>query len=136
MCRNVHVGDIAGYLNNDGYIEIKINNILYKAHRLAWLYITGNWPIYEVDHVEGVNIPNFNKFSNLRDVQHIKNMWNIQGLIKTNTTGFRGVCFNKYRNKYYAQIKVNNKVKWLGYFNTPEEASVAYEEAKLKYHII
>ena len=52
---------------------------------------------------------------------------------KNNTTGYRGVTYNKRNNKYQSRLSVNNKKIHLGYFNTPEEASKAYEEAKKKY---
>ncbi len=130
---SVKGGDIAGNLRKDGYISIGIYGKSYLSHRLAWLYMTGGWPKFEIDHIDGINIPNFNKFSNLRDTD--KNNWN-RGENKNNTTGYIGVCFDKDYNKYKASISVNNKDINLGRFNTPEEASEAYLEAKLKYHII
>ena len=130
----VHIGDIAGYSRKDNYVQIRVNGILYFAHRLAWLYMTGSWPEFVIDHIEGVNIPNFNKFSNLRDIKQIKNMWNTQKLLTSNTSGYRGVSFCKANGKYVAHISVYDVIIHLGYFNTPEEASEAYKDAKLKYH--
>ncbi len=129
----IQIGDIAGCLTNNGYISIQINGKLYPAHRLAWLYMTGSWPEFDIDHIEGINIPFFNKFSNLRDTN--RNNWNRVDN-KNNTSGFRGVSFHKPTGKWRARIKVNGINKHLGYFNTPEEASAAYEAAKLIYHQI
>jgi hypothetical protein len=129
----ISIGDIAGNFYN-GYIRIKINNIRYLSHRLAWLYMTGSWPKFDIDHIEGIDMPNFNKFSNLRDTN--KNEWNPQKLMKHNTSGFRGIVFRKASNDWIAQIGVNYKRIYLGCFSTSEEASLAYETAKEKYHII
>ena len=131
---SICVGDVAGCLNQ-GYISIKIDKKRYLAHRLAWLYMTGSWPEFEIDHIEGINIPNFNKFSNLRDVNHNNNMLNKEKY-KSNTSGYRGVSWDNKSKKWRSRIGLNKKTNLLGYFNTPEEASKAYEDAKIKYHII
>lgn len=133
---NAQMGVIAGSLDGYGYIIIGINKISYKAHRLAWLYVTGKWPKFEIDHIEGINIPNFNKFSNLRDIKQMKNILNTQKIREDNTSGIRGISFYKTTGRYVAQIQVNNKKIHLGYFFTAEEASDAYERAKLFYHKI
>ena len=49
-----------------------------------------------------------------------------QRIYKSNTSGYKGVCYNKNNNKYKAQIKVNNKSIYLGYFQTAVEGAVAY----------
>ena len=129
----VKIGDKAGSLHHSGYVSIKINNIQYAAHRLAWLYETGSWPEFDIDHIDGINIPNFNKFSNLRDTN--KNNWNPQKILKNNTSGLRGITFTKC-GKYRARIQVNGKSIHLGYFITKEDAYIVYQQAKEKYHII
>ncbi len=130
---NIHIGDIAGTLDTrTQYIHITINNKVYQAHRLIWLYMTGNWPLYIIDHIDGIRIPNPNKWSNLRDTD--KNNWN-RGDNKNNTTGYKGVYLRK-NGKYRSIIRVYNKNIHLGTFDTPEEASLAYEEAKMIYHKI
>ena len=137
LAKNVHtmhIGDIAGCFDSNGYITIQINKKQYKAHRLAWLYETGNWPEYDIDHIDGITVPNFNKFSNLRDTD--KNNWNTRELIQSNTSGFRGVSWVDRDNRYLAHIQINGKGKYLGHFLTLEEASKAYEAAKLIYHKI
>ena len=67
-------GDIAGGINNRGYIQISVKNKLYSAHRLAWLYVYGNFPKQEIDHIN--HIRNDNRIKNLRDVSHKVNMNN------------------------------------------------------------
>ena len=126
----IHIGDIAGCLTN-GYIRIRINNKNYQAHRLAWLYMTGSWPEFEIDHIN--QIRNDNRFENLRDTD--KNDFN-KTKYNNNNSGYTGVAKYKLTNKWMSRITIKNKIIYLGCFNTPEEASKAYEEAKKKYHNI
>ena len=125
------IGIKAGTLNNkDGYIHIKINKKLYQAHRLAWFYMTGSWPVNQIDHIDRNRINNI--FNNLRDTTH--NGYN-RGEYNTNTSGYKGVYLIK-SGRYSSSIYFESKLKHLGTFNTPEEAAKAYQEAKIKYHII
>ena len=127
-------GNIAGTLNKiSGYIIISINNKNYRAHRLAWLYMTGNFPVNQMDHIN--RIRNDNRFENLREATNQENDFN-KGEYKNNTSGYKGVFLNKEKNKWQAQIGINGKNINLGYFTNPEDASAAYETAKAKYHII
>src|SRR5512135_183213 len=70
-------GDIAGYVNGEGYICIKIKGKMYLAHRLAWLMNYGEWPNGIIDHIDH-NKQN-NSLENLRDVS-----FSINGQNKTN----------------------------------------------------
>jgi len=125
------ISDIVGTLDKStGYIRISICNISYRAHRLAWLYMTGEWPKYKIDHID--RIRSNNQVVNLRDIN--KNEFN-KGFYKNNNIGIVGVTIVKSL-RYKAVIGVNGKGIYLGTFDTLEEASIAYEEAKLKYHII
>lgn len=134
IANNIHIGDIAGSLDKQsGYIRLMIDEKNYRAHRLAWLYMIGDWPIYKIDHKD--KCKNNNKFSNLRDIPHGKNMFNL-GEYKNNTSGYNGVYLNNNKTKWKSQIGVNNTLIHLGTFSTKEEAFKAYEEAKIKYHII
>ena len=55
---SVKVGDVAGSLNGKGYIRIRVDGRLYFAHRLAWLYVHGEWPVDQVDHINGIKNDN------------------------------------------------------------------------------
>jgi hypothetical protein len=131
----VNIGDIAGYVDRKGYVVIAINNIDYRAHRLAWLYMTGSWPLFVVDHINGVSIPNFNKWDNLRQLTNGDNNKHRVTMNKNNKSGYRGVTLHKC-GKYSAQISLNGKTKHLGLFQSAEDASMVYENARLKYYII
>lgn len=118
-----HVGAIAGNLRKDGYIQIKINLKLYLAHRLAWIYIHGYLPEKFIDHINGNRSDN--KLSNLREATREQNNWN-RCIPRNNNTGFQGVSFYKPYKKYVASASINNKKKFLGYFETAEQASKIY----------
>lgn len=68
------IGDRAGYARKDGYWYIKIDQVKYARHNLAWLFETGEWPVHEIDHKN--RTPGNDWISNLRDVPHYVNMRN------------------------------------------------------------
>ncbi|MFA6278358.1 MAG: HNH endonuclease signature motif containing protein [Pedobacter sp.] len=125
-------GDIANKINCIGYVYISFLNKKHLAHRLAWLYEYGYYPDYEIDHIDGN--PLNNKIINLRKANSGENKQNIKRSSKNNKLGVLGVCFIKSRNKFLAQIMINYKQKFIGYFNTQEEAYNAYVEEKRKLH--
>lgn len=128
----VKVGDFTGTLRNDGYIAIGVIGRSYLAHRLAWLYMTGEMPTYFIDHINGNRADN--RFCNLREATNQQNMQNLIKPQERSTTGFLGVSFDKPNRKYVAKIRINGKNRHLGSFATPEEASVAYLSEKRKHH--
>jgi hypothetical protein len=121
----------AGCLCSDGYIRVKICGKLQLAHRLAWLYVTGEMPILFIDHINRVR--HDNRIDNLRAVNAIENSQNVS-ISKKNTSGFTGVSFQKEKKKWRATIGTCGRWIFLGYFNTPEEANKAYVFAKSRMH--
>jgi hypothetical protein len=119
-------GNLAGRLIK-GYRVIKIDGKSYFAHRLAWLYAYGNFPESHIDHIN--RNKDDNSIINLRDVSRDVNQHN-HGKRTDNTSGYRGVWFNKARNKYEARVRFNGKRILIGYFLNPEDASNAYENKK------
>lgn len=128
----VKIGATASYINKAGYISIRLDKKSYLAHRLAHLYMTGKWPENDMDRIDSVRTNN--AWSNLREATRSENMQNQKKPRSNNTTGFLGVHFYKERGNYTSKIKVNGKVKHLGYFTTPEEAHGAYIDAKRANH--
>ena len=127
----VKAGDAAGCTEKRiGYVTIGIAKRVYKAHRLAWLYVYGQWPIGLIDHVNGNKADN--RIENLRDVFADGNAQNVRVPNKRNKSGFMGVIW--FQNKWRASMSVNGKSKWLGDYSTPEEAHQVYLEAKRKHH--
>lgn len=127
----VDIGDIAGCDNGKGYLQIRLDTVLYKAHRLAWLYMTGTFPAYLIDHIDGVK--SNNRWRNLREATKALNGQNRRVAHKNNESGFLGVS-KRCEGQYRASIN-NGGVKWnIGTFKTPEDAHAAYVEAKRLLH--
>lgn len=122
----------AGYEMTDGYHVIGINRKYHMIHRLAWLYMYGEFPDGFIDHINGER--DDNRICNLRIVTPRENCENLKLPTIASTTGYLGVMFDKRRNKYIAKIQVNYKQIHLGEFNEPEVAYEAYLAAKRKYH--
>jgi hypothetical protein len=130
--KGVQIGDIAGGNSSNGYVYISIHGMNYPAHRLAWLYIHGEWPSNVIDHIDG-NRKN-NAIKNLRDVPHITNCQNIHKAKPSSKTGLIGSSWCKVTNKFKAQIRINGTNKYIGLFGTAEEAHAAYLSVKRQLH--
>lgn len=124
------VGAIAGRVTQRGCIVIGIDTRPYKAHRLAFLYVNGEWPRNKVDHRDGD--PTNNVWENLRDVTQKVNMENRRKPKSNNKSGLIGVRTGK--NKFYAHINLSGKNHYLGGYDTAQEAHAAYLTAKRKLH--
>lgn len=125
------IGSEAGSLNKDGYRRIMINRVLYRAHRLAFLYMEGYFPENDVDHIN--RIRDDNRWNNLRHVSRQCNSRN-KGKQSNNTSGITGVSWHNRDKRWKAQIKVNQKNIYLGYFTTLRPAVQARWEAEKKYN--
>ena len=131
--RRAKKGDMAGWVNALGYRAVSIQSRTYLCHRLAWLYVTGQWPCGVIDHINGD--PGDNRWRNLRDVAHRTNIENQRVAARSNkSTGLLGATLHKASGLYQAQLKTHGKRLGLGYFKTPEEAHAAYLEAKRRLH--
>ena len=124
-------GHAAGCVHPNGYVRISIDYRLYNAHRLAWLFMSGAWPLAMIDHIDGN--PSNNKFVNLREANCVQNGSN-RKISKSNTSGIKGVSFIKSVKKWGAWIKVDGKSKNIGSFHSKEEAGEAYRDAAIKLH--
>jgi hypothetical protein len=128
----VKIGDVTGSKSANGYVRITIDYKQYYAHRLAWLYVHGEFPKKELDHLNKIKVDN--RIINLRLATRQENMQNISTPRSGTTSGFRGVSWSKLAKKWKTYIKINGQAKHLGYFNTAEEASEVYLEAKRALH--
>lgn len=126
------VGSVAGTLSDGGYLMISVRSKQYRAHRLAWLYMTGEWPANEIDHRNGVRTDN--RFNNLRDVTTQVNQQNRRVATKRSSTGLLGASWSKREGAYVARIWINGRYRSLGHFLTAEAAHRAYLQAKRSHH--
>jgi len=111
------VGSRAGCLTKVGYRVVTWNGKLAYEHRLAWFFVTGDWPTSIIDHIN--RIKSDNRFDNLRDVNY-----------EVNNTNTSAKGWWKVGDKYRSSIRIGESYKHLGYFDTSEEAEAAYDKAK------
>lgn len=128
--KRIKAGQVAGCKTGDGRILIGIDGKLYRAHRLAVLWMSGEWPNGIVDHKDHDQANN--AWDNLRMGDHAFNQQNMIRAQKNNRTGFLGVTHQAGR--WFAKIYARGKKISLGGYSSPEAAHVAYVEAKRKFH--
>jgi hypothetical protein len=114
----------AGFIRN-GYTYLCLNYRNYPAHRVAWLYMTGAWPLNEIDHINGD--PSDNSFSNLREANRVQNVRN-RPLHSRNTSGVAGVTWDSQTQKWRATITVHGKMRSLGR-HASKDAAIAARHA-------
>lgn len=128
---NSKAGDPVGHSNATGYLRACIDGRKYFLHKLAWLYVNGEWPPECVDHID-LDKKN-NRIANLRLATNSQNQAN-RPITSQNKTGFKGVHWCNHFKRYVAQISKDNKVKNLGYFRSAEAAHAAYCKAAKELH--
>jgi hypothetical protein len=124
-------GKVVTHKEGSGYIQFTIDGKNYRACRLAFLYMTGEWPKAHVDHIDR-DVAN-DRWLNLRDATRSQNKAN-SGVYSNNFLGVKGVNKPSIGKKYRARIQVDSKPKHLGYFDTPELARAAYLDAAKQYY--
>lgn len=127
----VKVGGVAGSISSLGYVVIGLYGLSYKGHLLAWLYMKGEWPKSKLDHEN--RIRSDNRFVNIREATYSENNQN-KSKGKNNTSGHVGVSWCSAMKKYKAQIRVNGKLRHLGYFTDLDEAARVRLEATRVHH--
>jgi len=132
MWNTRYAGSIANSKEFKGYLILSIMGTSYKQHRLAFLYMTGRFPIDQIDHINGIK--HDNRISNLREATNSENIQNQIRARSDSKTGILGVSWHKRLKKFAARININGTLKHLGYFNTPEAAQSVYIQAKKEYH--
>ena len=125
------VGVPLGAKQSNGYIIINIAGRVYRAHRLAWLYVHGEWPEEDIDHINGDVTDN--RICNLRKASRSENLCNTK-LPRTNTSGFKGVSWDSARGKWFGKVQFGNKQYPVGRFDTIEQAVDAVNEKRIELH--
>jgi hypothetical protein len=124
-------GDAAGTISAHGYRIIGLFGVKYRAARLAFLYMTGEWPKIEADHINRCKLDD--RWENLRDVSKSVNMIN-RGVQSNNASGSRGVHWDNSRQKWNVQVKKDSVNHFIGRYNTYEEAVAARDSAAAELH--
>lgn len=131
----VKVGGRAGWLGKNGYWYVDLDGKSYLVSRIIWLYMTGAWPAANIDHRDRDSTNN--RWKNLREATYSQNEMNKGlrgGLRGSNTSGIKGVSFDKASGKWAADIKARGVRYRLGRFSDKEEAAASYKTAALKLH--
>lgn len=129
MGRSALAGSVAGTCGR--YVNVKIGQRRYYAHRLAWLYMTGEWPRVYIDHRNGDGLDN--RFANLREATGSQNQAN-KIISKVNSSGVKGVHWFARTQKWRAEIKANGRSVHLGYFTELSDAAAARAKAEREHH--
>lgn len=121
-----------GSKNGGGYGYLRVEGASIKAHRTSWEMVNGKIPDgMVIDHIcRNTSCVNPD---HLRLASHKQNMENISALRSNNTSGFRGVSFDKRRGVWIAQVQHNGKSVLREWFTTAEEAASAALAARNKY---
>lgn len=119
-------GKPAGTYDKDGYLCITINGFWYKAHRLAVLFVTGEWPEQDVDH-EDLD-PGNNRWLNLRTASRTDNNGN-RAMAGNAASGLKGAYLVPSTGRWYSRIQRGEVSEYLGTYDTKEEAHAAYVRA-------
>lgn len=129
LAHNAKAGSSAGTKNSQhGYLEFSIDCKTYTCHRLAWLYMFGEFPKSQIDHIN--HIKTDNRMKNLRCVIASENQKN-RKLNKNNSSGYSGV--RKIKNRWQCQIVVDTQFIYLGSFNNLSDAINARKKAEKEY---
>ena len=124
-------GRMTGTTRSYGYAKITISTKMYSAHRLAWLYVHGYFPVCQIDHIN--HIRDDNRIANLRLATSAQNHQNRRRITKS-ASGFLGVTWHKRDASWQAHIETNGRSRHLGYFKCLAKALLARKQAEQVYH--
>lgn len=129
---NRRAGEVAGSINTQGYVQLRVDRRQGLAHRLSWLHVYGHWPAHQIDHINGDRADN--RICNLRDATRAENSQNMRSPHKDSVSKYLGVTWHKACRKWWARICIDGRRISLGYFDTESDAADAYVAAKRELH--
>jgi hypothetical protein len=118
------VGQEVGCLSTGGYLKVGLAGRLYSVHRIIYYLVKGFYPTLQIDHINGNRSDNHP--DNLREVSHAENHRSFRTKSKGASSKFRGVCWDKVKNKWVSSIGSSGSAVYLGYFENEFEAAMAY----------
>ena len=125
------VGDTFGLSLSRGYLVGTLDGRMYKTHRLVWLYVHGQWPANQIDHINHVTTDN--RVDNLRDVTCAQNHQN-RKRHTCSSSGYLGVNWHKRDCKWQAHIELDGTRHHLGYYAELNDAIEARKSAEYTFH--
>jgi hypothetical protein len=125
-----YAGKDAGHQDGDGYTYIVTNGRRWLAHRLIWLFVTGELPNEQIDHVDGHR--SNNRFENLREVTLSQNSRNRKQPVN-NSSGRIGVVWDGSRRKWLSQIRFSGRLRHLGRYSRFEDACAARAQGECQF---
>ena len=128
---SVPIGGVVGSKTKSGYVEARIGGRRYLLHRLAWFVVHGEWPNGEIDHINGIR--DDNRIDNLRVATFCNNQQN-KGVRVDNTSGVKGVCWDKWSKSWKARVSSNGVLVYEGRFKNIDDANAAVERARIEHH--
>ena len=128
--RNTYIGQIAGTLHQDKYMQVGYQGKIYRNHRVIYIMHHGDTDMI-IDHIDGNTLNN--KINNLRKCTPLQSAHNT-GPVRNSKSKYKGVAWEERRRKWKVEIRNNGKKIWLGYYECEHTAAIKYNEAALKYH--
>lgn len=130
-CNRVEIGDLVGTLDSHGYLQIRVSGRLYLGNRLAWLYMTGDWPPLDIEHRD--NVRSNNRWHNLRLTTRVRNGMN-RRCRKDSLTKMKNIMQCGEGGRYRVRVSVGRRRVHVGYFDTLKEAEEAHVRAAVRYY--
>jgi len=119
-------------ISSNGYARVGFKRRRYGAHRVVWALVTGQWPVLDIDHINGIR--DDNRLCNLRHVDRSTNLENTRSAKSHNKSGgVLGVSIS-HKGLITSRIQTKGVNMYLGSFKSVEAASSAYLEAKRDFH--
>lgn len=125
------VGERAGHSQKDGRVIVGIDGVSYLAHRLAWLYTHGAWPLNLIDHINRDNSDN--RLVNLRQATSSENKLNADAH-RDSVTGLKGITFDRSRARWVVQLSKKGRKSIAKRFVSKAEAIEFYRQKSVEYH--
>jgi hypothetical protein len=124
-------GEAAGYVSRTKGVYIWFAGKGYRAHRVAWLWMTGSWPKHQIDHID--RNQNNNIWANLRDATPAQNSQNTSRSVRS-VSGVKGVVWDKSCKRWKAHITCNKVVHVIGYYDDLDMAASEVAAARVRFH--
>lgn len=120
-----------GYNHGRGYRAVSVAGKPYLVHRLAFLYMTGDWPEHEIDHRDGDR--SNNRWSNLRPATSGQNKCNTCTR-KDNTSGVKGISWETSKSRWRAEIWHQGRKHYVGVGTDLEALAIKTETRRRELH--